>query len=105
MELSKMAITEQDVRHVANLAKLEFPESEIHGFTDTLGRIIEMVEMLSEVDTEGVPFTSNVVETDSVLREDIAIKGMPRTELLKNVPEQQSGFIKVPAILDDGGNA
>jgi aspartyl-tRNA(Asn)/glutamyl-tRNA(Gln) amidotransferase subunit C len=97
-----MAISEKQVKHVANLAKLEFPEAELHGFTETLGKIINMVEQLEEVDTTGVPFTSNVVETINVMREDVAKKGMDRDELLKNVPESEAGFIKVPAILDDG---
>ena len=64
-----------------------------------------MVEMLEEVDTEGVPFTSNVVETVNVMRQDRAQAGWNRDELLKNVPETEDGFIKVPAIIDNGGLA
>ncbi|WP_086349036.1 Asp-tRNA(Asn)/Glu-tRNA(Gln) amidotransferase subunit GatC [Candidatus Enterococcus clewellii] len=97
-----MAISEEQVKHVAKLAKLSFSSEELTGFTDQLGKIIDMVELLEEVDTEGVPFTSNVVETINVMREDQAEPGMNRDELMKNVPESQDGYIKVPAIIDNG---
>lgn len=97
-----MAISEEQVKHVAKLAKLKFADEERAGFTDQLGKIIDMVEMLEEVDTEGVPFTSNVVETVNVMRQDRAQVGWSRDELLKNVPEKEDGFIKVPAIIDNG---
>ena len=94
-----MAISEEQVKHVAKLAKLAFADEELASFTDQLGKIIDMLE---EVDTEGVPFTSNVVETVNVMRQDRAQAGWNREELLKNVPETEDGFIKVPAIIDNG---
>lgn len=97
-----MAISEEQVKHVANLAKLSFSQEELHGFTDQLGKIIDMFEQLGEVDTEGVPFTSNVTESINVMREDVAVEGWNRDELLKNVPETEGGYIKVPAIIDNG---
>ena len=80
-----MAISEEQVKHVAQL-----------------GKIIDMVETLEEVDTTGVPFTSNVAETINVMREDVTTGGWDRDELMKNVPESEEGFIKVPAIIDNG---
>lgn len=97
-----MAISEEQVKHVAKLAKLAFPDEELHEFTTQLGKIIEMVELLEEVDTTGVPFTSNVIETVNVMREDVAQPGFDREKLLRNVPESENGFIKVPAIIDNG---
>lgn len=97
-----MAISEEQVKHVAKLAKLSFSDDELHEFTSQLGKIIDMVETLEEVDTEDVPFTSNVAETINVMREDIAAEGWNRQELMRNVPESEDGFIKVPAIIDNG---
>ena len=97
-----MAIREEQVKHVAKLAKLSFSDDELHEFTSQIGKIIDMVETLEEVDTEGVPFTSNVAETINVMREDIAAEGWNRQELMRNVPESEDGFIKVPAIIDNG---
>ncbi len=97
-----MAISKEEVKRVANLSKLKFSESELEVFTTQMGQIIEMVEQLEGVDTEGVAFTSNVASEISVLREDIVITSESREELLKNVPETKDGFIKVPAIMDNG---
>ena len=97
-----MAINEEKVKHVAKLAKLSFSDDELAGFTDQLGKIIDMVEQLEAVDTEGVPFTSNVSASINVMREDVAAPGWSRDELMENVPESEDGFIKVPAIIDNG---
>jgi aspartyl-tRNA(Asn)/glutamyl-tRNA(Gln) amidotransferase subunit C len=86
---------------VANLTKLKFPENEIYEFTKTFGKIINFVEQLEEVDTTGVAFTSNIVDSINVLREDVAEPSENRNELMKNVPEKENGLIKVPAILSD----
>ena len=98
-------ITTQEVEHVAGLAKLEFPESEVAAFTETLGKIIDMVDLLEEVDTTGVPFTMNVADNDSRMREDVAAAPIDRETILENVPTHDNGFIQVPAMLADGGDA
>ncbi|MDR0614967.1 MAG: Asp-tRNA(Asn)/Glu-tRNA(Gln) amidotransferase subunit GatC [Lactobacillales bacterium] len=97
-----MVISEEQIKHVANLAKLEFLPEELPQFSKIFGNIIDMVEQLNEVDATGVPFTSHVVDAINVLREDIALPGLDREELMKNVPKEEKGFIKVPAILDEG---
>lgn len=97
-----MAINEEQVKHVAKLAKLSFAPDELQTFTAQIGKIIDMVELLEEVDTTGVAFTSNVVETVNVLREDEAIPGTSRDCLMKNVPDAKDGYIRVPAMMDNG---
>ncbi|MHC5267912.1 Asp-tRNA(Asn)/Glu-tRNA(Gln) amidotransferase subunit GatC [Enterococcus sp. LJL98] len=97
-----MTISAEQVKHVANLSKLSFNDDELQEFTVQLGHIIDMVETLEEVDTEGVPFTSNVTDLINVMREDVPTEGWDREELMKNVPESEDGFIKVPAIMDNG---
>lgn len=96
-----MAITANEVKHVASLAKLEFTDEELQKFTGQMDEIINMVEQLGEVDTTDVPVTSTVTEEVNVMREDVAVKGTDRTLLMKNVPEEKAGLIKVPAIIDE----
>ena len=96
-----MAITANEVKHVASLAKLEFTDEELQKFTGQMNEIINMVEQLGEVDTTDVPVTSTVTEEVNVMREDVAVKGTDRTLLMKNVPEEKDGLIKVPAIIDE----
>ena len=100
-----MKISEEEVRHVANLSKLAFTDEETSAFATTLSKIVDMVELLNEVDTTGVPFTSNVADNHNRMREDIAIKGWDREALFKNVPDKEDNYIRVPAIIDDGGDA
>lgn len=97
-----MAISEEQAKHVAKLSKLSFSNEELTDFTNQLGKIIDMVELLEEVDTQGIPFTSNVTHSINVMREDVTTEGASRKELMKNVPETEDGYIKVPAIIDNG---
>lgn len=96
-----MKINKEQVKHIAKLAKLSFTDDVLKDLTYQLGKIIDMFEMLEEVNTEGVPFTSNVVKTVNVMREDEVYISYSRDELLKNVPEVEDGFIKVPSIIDN----
>ncbi|HIZ95276.1 Asp-tRNA(Asn)/Glu-tRNA(Gln) amidotransferase subunit GatC [Ligilactobacillus pobuzihii] len=96
-----MAITADEVKHVAQLAKLEFTDDELQMFAGQMDDIIKMVQQLSEVDTTGVPVTSTVAEAKNVMREDKAIKGTDRETLMHNVPQKDRGFVKVPAIIDE----
>ncbi|AXQ78064.1 Asp-tRNA(Asn)/Glu-tRNA(Gln) amidotransferase subunit GatC [Streptococcus chenjunshii] len=100
-----MKISEEDVRHVASLSKLSFSEAETAEFATTLTKIVDMVELLNEVDTTGVPVTATMAERQTVVRDDVAAAGDDRDELFKNVPQAENYYIKVPAILEDGGDA
>lgn len=100
-----MKISEEEVRHVAKLSKLAFSDEETAEFAGTLSKIVDMVELLNEVDTNGVAVTTTMADRKTVMREDVAEPGTDRELLFKNVPEKENNFIKVPAILDDGGDA
>ncbi len=97
-----MAITEEDVKHVAKLAKLEISDEGIAHFTEQMDAIIHMVEQLEELDTENVPVMIHGLRTYNVMREDKAIPGTDRALLFTNVKSEKDGFIKVPAIMDNG---
>ena len=100
-----MKISEAEVRHVAKLSKLEFTDKETAEFATTLSKIVDMVELLNEVDTTGVPVTTTMADRKNVLRADVAEQGESRKDLFKNVPVSKDFYIKVPAILDGGGDA
>lgn len=100
-----MKISEKEVRHVANLSKLAFSDQKTTEFATTLSKIVDMVELLKEVDTTGIPVTTTMADRKTVMREDVAVAGNNRDELFKNVPQSENYYIKVPAILEDGGDA
>ncbi|MDP4086923.1 MAG: Asp-tRNA(Asn)/Glu-tRNA(Gln) amidotransferase subunit GatC [Bacillota bacterium] len=93
--MSRISIDQ--VKHVANLARLAITEKEAEMFTKQLDAIITFAEQLNELDTDNVQPTYHVLEMKNVLREDVPQKGLPREEVLKNVPKHQDGQIKVPA--------
>ena len=101
----KIKITQEEVTHVANLSKLKFSPEETAEFATTLSKIVDMVELLEEVDTTDVAPTTTMADRKTVLRPDVAEKGTDRDRLFKNVPEKENYYIKVPAILEDGGDA
>lgn len=84
---------------------MSFSEEETTEFATTLSKIVDMVELLNEVDTEGVAVTTTMADRKTVMREDVAVAGDDRDELFKNVPQSENYYIKVPAILEDGGDA
>lgn len=99
-----MKITKDEIKHVATLSRLEFSEDEIDQFTQQMDDIINMANTLSEVDTEGVAETNQVVDRDTVFRADKVEHWQTRKQLLENVPETSDGFIKVPVIIDKDDN-
>ena len=94
-------IDQQQVKHVAELAKLEFNDAELAKFTPQLGSIIDMFEELQAQNTDGVEPMYSPTDRGNVMREDVAVKSNEREALLKNAPDTEGGLIKVPAIMDD----
>lgn len=94
-------ISNEQVKHVANLARLAITEEEAEKMAKELDAIITFAETLNELDTENVEPTYHVLDMKNVLREDVAQKGLPREEVLKNAPDHQDGQIKVPAIMGE----
>lgn len=95
-----MKITRKDVEDVALLSRLELDESDIVKFTGQLNAILDYVDMLSKVDTEGVEPTAHVLPLKNVMRADEAKPSLPRELALANAPEAEDGYFKVPKILE-----
>ncbi|WP_100406220.1 Asp-tRNA(Asn)/Glu-tRNA(Gln) amidotransferase subunit GatC [Bacillus solitudinis] len=93
-------ISKDEVKHVANLARLAVTEEEVETFTKQLDAIISFAEQLNELDTEGVEPTTHVLDMKNVLREDKASEGLPLEDVLKNAPDHEDGQIRVPSIMD-----
>ncbi len=94
-------ISADDVRKVAQLARLELAETTIATYTAQLERILDYVAHLEQVDTEGVPPTTRAVEVVNVTREDRVEPTPVREQLLDQAPEREGDFLRVPKILGD----
>lgn len=93
-------LSKEEVKHVANLARLAITEEEAEKFAEQLGKITDFAEQLNELDTTNVEPTSHVLPLVNVLREDVAKEGLSREKVMLNVKEQEAGQIKVPSIME-----
>lgn len=98
-------LTSANVQHVAKLANLELDEAEMEKFTPEIQRIVEMVEHLQEVDTDGVKPTFHGNDLKNIYREDVAVKSENLEAILANAPSAQDGYIQVPVIIEEGEGA
>ncbi len=96
-----MAVTIKDVEHVARLARLEFTEEEKVKLVHQLNDILGYMEKLNKLDTSNVEPLSQVIELSNVMREDEVKPSLPRAEVLKNAPEKNEQFFKVPKVIGD----
>ena len=94
-----MALTREEVLHVANLARLSLNPEEVDRLTSQLNDILAYVEKLQEVDTTGVPPMAHAVPVYNVFREDEVSPGLSREEGLANSPAQEEGTFVVPRII------
>lgn len=94
-------ITADDVRKVADLARLALPEEKVATYTGQLERILDYVAHLEAVDTTGVPPTTRAVEVVNVTRADRVEPTPVREALLDQAPQREGDFFRVPKILAD----
>lgn len=95
-------ISEEAVRHIALLSRLEFTDDEIHKFAAELNSILGYAEKLRELDTEGIEPTSHALRMKNVFREDEVRPSLSKEQTLANAPEVEAGHFKVPQIIQEG---
>ncbi len=96
-----MKISKDTVRHVAELARLEFKEEELEKFTEQLGNILGHIEELNELDTSQVEPTFHVLDLSTPLREDVVQPWLNSDEALENAPQREEDFFVVPKVRED----
>ena len=94
-------IDTKTVKHVAHLVRLGISDEEAQKFSGQFSSIIDYFNMLNEVDTENVPPASDIANAENVLREDIIQPSMSHEEFIKNAPQSERGYVKVPTVLGD----
>ena len=94
-----MKITKDEVMHVANLARLDMDEASIDKFAEQIGTILEYVDVLNRVDTQGVTPTSHAISLTNVFREDREQKTLERDKALANAPQKEDGNFVVPKVI------
>jgi aspartyl-tRNA(Asn)/glutamyl-tRNA(Gln) amidotransferase subunit C len=93
-------IDSEQVRKVANLARLELTADEEAQFTTQLGSILDYIEQLNELDVTNVAPTTRAIDVSNVTREDILQPYSDREAILNSAPQQEGDFFRVPKILN-----
>lgn len=95
-----MSVTRKDVEHIAELARLNFNEKELDDFTSQFNEILNYMDKLNELNTENVEPLSYPIEGYNVFREDKVEKSIPTEEALKNAPDADEQFFRVPKVIN-----
>jgi len=91
-----MAITREEVLHVARLARLALTEEEVERLQGELNVILEAVGKVRELDLEGVEPTSHPLDLVNAWGDDEPQPSLPLEQALSNAPEEEAGFFRVP---------
>ena len=95
-----MKLSREEVKHIADLARLALSEEELSLYQEQLSDILEYMEQLQQLDTEAIEPTANVLPLRSVMRSDEARAPFQRENILANAPAAEEGCFDVPAVLE-----
>ena len=95
-----MAIDRETVRRIAFLSRLKIEDDKIADTEDEFNKILNWVEQLSEVNTDGIEPLVSVNDTNLTLRQDEVTEGNQAEAVLKNAPQAQYGYFTVPKVVE-----
>lgn len=95
-----MSLTIEQVRWVAHLARLELSDAELAMMTPQLSSIVDYVNLLQQLDTDGVEPLAHTLPLNNVFRDDTPAASLPVEAALANAPDRHGDFFGVPAVLD-----
>ena len=93
-------ISDETIEYVGILAKLELDDEAKESAKADMGKMLDYIDKLSELDTSNVEPMSHVFDLENVFREDVVTNGDTREELLSNAPEEKDGQFAVPRTFD-----
>ena len=93
-------ISDETIEYVGILAKLDLSDEEKEAAKKDMGRMLDYIDMLNQLDTEGVEPMSHVFLVHNVFREDVVTNGDDRENMLANAPEQRDGAFVVPRTVE-----
>ncbi|MDF1592846.1 MAG: Asp-tRNA(Asn)/Glu-tRNA(Gln) amidotransferase subunit GatC [Desulfobacterales bacterium] len=95
-----MKITKEEVQHVAHLARLDIDERNMDALAGQIGKILDYVDMLSRVNTEGVKPTTHAILLTNAFREDSETVHMDREKSMANAPDKLDANFLVPKVIE-----
>lgn len=95
-----MALTSEEVLHIARLARIALTDEDVRRFTAQLSGILDHFTALTAVNTEGLEPTAHPLPLSNVMREDLVAPSLPQDEALANAPRSEEGYVRVRAVLE-----
>jgi aspartyl-tRNA(Asn)/glutamyl-tRNA(Gln) amidotransferase subunit C len=95
-----MSVDDKTVRRIATLARIALADGQVAPMAQELNGILSWIEQLKEIDIEGVPPMTSVVEQRLRMREDIVGEGNEAEALMRNAPEAEDHFFVVPKVVE-----
>ena len=99
-----MAISEEQVRHVALLARLALTDDQVVRLGEDLNTILGHIDTIQQLDLDGVLPTAHPLDVVNVTREDRVRPGLSREDALRNAPETDGAAFVIPQIVGPGGD-
>jgi aspartyl-tRNA(Asn)/glutamyl-tRNA(Gln) amidotransferase subunit C len=97
--MPRQKITSSQVRHVAKLARLALDEQHIHKYTGQLESILEYIAKIDQINLSAIEPMAHTLPLSNVFRDDVAAPSLPPEDVLKNAPDTNGPFFKVPKII------
>lgn len=94
-----MAVTLEEVKRIAELARLAVDEKEIADYVHDMNRILDYMDKLNELDTTDIEPLSHPLEGSNVFREDVEKPSLSKEEVMKNAPATDGEFFLVPKVI------
>lgn len=95
-----MKIDQETLQKIAHLARLNFDAQAAEKMSANLSQVLNWVEQLQEVDTEGVAPLTNMSAEVNAFRNDVVGEQLTQQQALKNAPQQENGFFSVPKVME-----
>lgn len=95
-----MSVTKKDVNYVADLARLQLTKEEAESLVSDMNQILDYMTTLEEVDTSKVEPLEHVIDLEYRLRDDKAEEPLSHEDALKNAPDADSDYFRVPRVIE-----
>lgn len=93
-------MNKEEIRHIANIAQMDFSDEELDKFAPSFEEIIELVNKIKDIDTEGVDEVFQVNGTENNIREDKTGESLSQEEALENTATKKYGYFKLIKFVD-----
>jgi aspartyl-tRNA(Asn)/glutamyl-tRNA(Gln) amidotransferase subunit C len=96
-----MSLSADEVRKVADLARLEISDAELETMARQLNAIVDYINQLQQVNTDGVEPLAHALDLHDVFRDDVSGQSLTEDQALANAPSRKGNFYSVPAVFGD----